>query len=78
MGDEVFMNCSKWMMEGVKALETVTFSMGNMKKLSSISIKDAPSLTTVKFKLANRKAALLNLTDVNEEGVKAINKWLGH
>ena len=45
MGDEVFMNCSKWMMEGVKALETVTFSM-----------------TTVKFKLANRKAALLNLT----------------
>ena len=41
MGDGVFMNCSKWMMEGVKALETVTFSMGNMKKLSSISIKGA-------------------------------------
>ena len=41
MGDEVFMNCSKWVMEGVEALQTVTFSMGNMKKLSSITIKGA-------------------------------------
>lgn len=41
MGDEVFMNGSKWVMAGVPALEIVVFSMGNMKKLSSISIESS-------------------------------------
>ena len=38
MDDDVFLNCSRFVLSAVPALQSISFSRGNMKKLSTIGV----------------------------------------